>query len=338
MAYKFTNISVLIVDSQPPLIELIRGVLQMFRVQKIYVAHDGEKARKLFHETKPDLLIVDWQLVDMNGLDFAKTIRSSPENPFVPIIFMTAFTSIQRVTEARDSGITEFMAKPFTVRSLSERIETIVERPRQFVLTLDYRGPDRRRKRDESYQSVERRAPSKEQDLITAEMGVFKTQKKLRDAKFVTPPNVMKQKMGSGGIDTNALAMAQKSLKSNTVNFKPIGIALVNALDEGLQNSKTGNVSSEAAIEFMLYPSVQLKAQGDLFHYPLVTRIADILVNFLETVEGTDKDVFEIVESHITAITFVLMNNITDDGGAHGKELRESLIDVCDRYYKTRNL
>src|ERR1039458_1294392 len=146
---------------------------------------------------------------------------------------------------------------------------------------------------------------------------------------------------GSGGCARQPplpLAMAQKSLESNTVNFKPIGIALVNALDEGLQNSKTGNVSSEAAIEFMLYPSVQLKAQGDLFHYPLVTRIADILVNFLETVEGTDKDVFEIVESHITAITFVLMNNITDDGGAHGKELRESLIDVCDRYYKIRNL
>ena len=77
MTYKFTNISVLIVDSQPPLIELIRGVLQMFRVQKIYVAHDGEKARKLFHETKPDLLIVDWQLVDIKGFDFIRTILPS---------------------------------------------------------------------------------------------------------------------------------------------------------------------------------------------------------------------------------------------------------------------
>jgi len=249
---------VLVVDIQLPVIELISGVLQMFNVQKIHYSDDGIKALNIFRETSPDLLIVDWELFNSNGVDFTKLIRSSPENPFVPIIFMTAFTSKQRVTRARDSGITEFLAKPFTADSLYKRLENIVEKPRQFVFTPDYRGPDRRRKHDKSYQGIERRN-RKELDLTTTETDVFKTQKKYRDAKsvtimrqkiaeFVTPPNIMRQKIGSGGIDTTAFAMAKNFLDNNTIDFMPIGLKLVNALAEGLRDSKKEGVASKAAI------------------------------------------------------------------------------------------
>ena len=340
MTYKFKDISVLIVDSQPQIIDMIRGALRLFGVpvNGLHSFNEGRMALDAFKETKPDLLIVDWEMVDIKGFDFIRGVRSSTVNPYAPIIFMMALTTQKRLIEAVNSGITEFLAKPFTAKTLCERIEAIVEKPRQFVLATDYRGPDRRRKHDVPYLGIERRALQQVKDLSIAQADVFKTQKKIRTASLLTPPNIMRQKMGSGGVDTRALVMAQSFLESNTVNFKPIGIALVFALDEGLRNSKNGGVEGEAALEVMLYPAAQLKAQGAMFHYHLVTRIADILVTFLETVEGVDNDVFEIVEAHQTAFLYILGNNISGHGGAHEKTLQGSLLDACGRYYKTRNL
>ena len=105
----------------------------------------------------PDLIIVDWDLADIDGIEFTKVVRARPNNPFAPIIFMTALSSQKRVAVARDSGITEFLRKPFTAQSLYKRIEVIAEKPRQFVRVPDFFGPDRRRKNDENYKGVERR-------------------------------------------------------------------------------------------------------------------------------------------------------------------------------------
>jgi two-component system, chemotaxis family, chemotaxis protein CheY len=339
VTYNFKEISVLIVDSQPALVDLIRGALRLLGVpaDSLYSFSEGRMALNAFKEKKPDLLILDWEMVDIKGLEFIKIIRNSADHPYVPIIFMTALTTQRKVLEARDCGITEFLAKPFTARTLCDRIEAIVERPRRFVLALDYRGPDRRRRKLE-YSDNERRESDSVQDLKMSEMDIFKAEKKIRTASLLAPPNILKKKMGSGGVDTKALALAQNFLESNTVDFKPIGAALVNALEEGLQNSKKDGVESETGIELMLYPAAQLKAQGAMFHFPFLTRIADILVTFLETVEVTDRDVFEIVAAHKVAFLYILSNHITGDGGVYGKTLQGELLDACGRYYKTRNL
>jgi two-component system chemotaxis response regulator CheY len=128
MTYKFENITVLIVDSQPAIVDLIKSVLKMFGVKDVLTSTDAETGLKTFKGRKPDLLIVDWDLDDINGLAFIKAIRHDPVNPHVPIIFTTALSSAKRVAQARDSGITEFLRKPFTAEALFKRIEAIVEK------------------------------------------------------------------------------------------------------------------------------------------------------------------------------------------------------------------
>lgn len=147
MSYQFKNITVLIVDSQPAMIELIQGVLHLMGVRRIIARTDGKSGIKAFKQFNPDLLIIDWDLDSLDGITFTKTIRSDKKNPFVPIIFMTAFSSERRVKKARDSGITEFLKKPFSAKSLYRRIEEIIERPRKFVNAPDFFGPDRRRRK-----------------------------------------------------------------------------------------------------------------------------------------------------------------------------------------------
>jgi DNA-binding response OmpR family regulator len=70
---------------------------------------------------------------------------------------ITAHTELRRIETARDAGITEALLKPVTPRNLYDRIVQIIERPRRFVKTPEFAGPDRRRRRGTDYGGPKRR-------------------------------------------------------------------------------------------------------------------------------------------------------------------------------------
>jgi len=84
----------------------------------------------------------------LNGIEFTRMVRTDEDSPdrFVPIIMLTCYTEKARVFEARDAGVTEFMAKPVSAQSLYDRIASVIEGPRRFVEVGSYFGPDRRRR------------------------------------------------------------------------------------------------------------------------------------------------------------------------------------------------
>lgn len=139
--------------------ELLRSVLEAIGFKEIYTALDGQKGFEVFCQNSPDLVIADWMMSPINGITLANMIRThkNSPNPYVPIILMTGFSQKNRVIEARDSGITEFMVKPFRVDDLYKRIERIIESPRQFVESETFFGPDRRRRKDRMYEGPKRR-------------------------------------------------------------------------------------------------------------------------------------------------------------------------------------
>jgi len=156
MVYKFSDINVLIVDSEPVMGELIRQVLYDFGA-RAHVETDGKSGLRYFEKGTSDLIIVDGHLDSMSGVEFTKAVRNSHKNPYVPIIFMTSLTSKDRVVLARDSGITEFLKKPFSAISLYKRIERIVENPRPFVRCENFFGPDRRSEKKGPFGGPDRR-------------------------------------------------------------------------------------------------------------------------------------------------------------------------------------
>ena len=94
-----------------------------------------------------------------DGIELTKKIRTDPRspNPYVPIILMTGYSAQIRVMQARDTGVTEFLVKPFTAQDLYTRIEQVIEKPRQFVDTGEFFGPDRRRRVVKDYEGPFRR-------------------------------------------------------------------------------------------------------------------------------------------------------------------------------------
>ncbi len=159
VTYKFEKITVLVVESSHAMFELTKSVLNTFGVNHIHSAYGFDEGFNALHKLNPDFVIIDWLSEPLNGLELTKKIRSDPasSNPFVPIILMSGYSVKKRVLTARDSGITTFLAKPFTAKMLYKRIEELIEFPRQFVKNEHYFGHDRRHKRTGKYAGPERR-------------------------------------------------------------------------------------------------------------------------------------------------------------------------------------
>ncbi len=147
-AYDLQRINVLVVDDNHHMRFLIKTILQAFRVKNISEAGDGADALKILQTFPADVVITDWMMEPLDGLDLTRLLRtgSDSRNPFVPIIMLTGHTETLRVNEARDAGITEFLAKPLSSVMLYHRLVQIIEKPRQFVRTNQFNGPDRRRR------------------------------------------------------------------------------------------------------------------------------------------------------------------------------------------------
>lgn len=159
MSYNLENLRVLVVDDNSHVRTLVRTIMQALGVRDVDVANDGMAGFEAFIRLEYDIVVTDLEMRPLTGIDFIDLLRTSPKspNPFIPVIMVTAFTDRERVEKARDHGVTEFLAKPFTVESLLSRVMAIIERPRPFVRTSEYFGPDRRRHTDEFYSGPERR-------------------------------------------------------------------------------------------------------------------------------------------------------------------------------------
>lgn len=166
MVYSLDNVRILVVDDMKPMLDLTKTILNIFGFQHVYTADNGEKAFELVCSKEPDLIITDWIMEPMDGLDLTRKIRNDERSPdpFVPIIMMTGFSSKLRVEAARDAGITEFLVKPYSSEDLYRRVHQIIEKPRQFVEAGDFFGPDRRRRLDTNYDGPGKRSDDSEKD------------------------------------------------------------------------------------------------------------------------------------------------------------------------------
>ena len=157
--YNLERVNFLVVDDNKHMRALVKSILKALGVQNIFEAGDGADAFKELRHFPADVIICDWNMSPLDGMDFVRLVRTGKDSPnqLVPIIMLTGHTEMNRVLEARDSGVHEFLAKPISAKSLYSRIRAIIEQPREFVRTSMYFGPDRRRRQTDSYTGPERR-------------------------------------------------------------------------------------------------------------------------------------------------------------------------------------
>ena len=160
MALDFKKLSVLVVEDTLPMRKLIASVLETMEVGLIYTADSGEDGYEKVKKFNPDIIISDWHMSPIDGIEFTREIRKTTLSPnrMTPVILITGYSALSRVAEARDAGVTEFLVKPFSANDLAKRIAYVINKPRDFIETSDYFGPDRRRRVIENYQGPFRRS------------------------------------------------------------------------------------------------------------------------------------------------------------------------------------
>ncbi len=159
MAAKAEVIRVLLLEDNMSMRVIIHTILQGLGGFEVFEAADATSAKRIVRERRIDLALVDFQLQEGDGVQFVRDVRraTSDQLRYMPIIMVTGHSERQRVEEARDAGVSEFVAKPLTAQALMSRLEAAVMRPRPFIKTLTYFGPDRRRRRAGVYAGPYRR-------------------------------------------------------------------------------------------------------------------------------------------------------------------------------------
>lgn len=140
------ELKVLLVDDNEHMRAIVGTILKGIGIVNLREARDGSEALEALRTWPADIAIVDFRMEPMDGVDLTRLVRNAADsrNPFLPIIMMTGFADRPRVEEARDSGVTELIVKPVTARAIIDRLNAVVYRPRPFVRTADYFGPQRR--------------------------------------------------------------------------------------------------------------------------------------------------------------------------------------------------
>ena len=159
MAIDFKRLSILLVEDNAVIRDVVSAVFDALDIGQTIYAKDGESGYERFCETKSDIIISDWEMSPSDGMDLLRKIRRAPNSPnkMVPVIFLTGYAAPERIRLARDEGVTEFLTKPFTADKLVQRLVYVINNPRDFVEAPSYTGPDRRRQRGMDFTGPYRR-------------------------------------------------------------------------------------------------------------------------------------------------------------------------------------
>ena len=120
--------NVLIVEDEPPLVELLYN-LEKAGFQ-IHIARDGEEALLAVEERKPDLILLDWMLPYVSGIEICRRIRRNPETRNVPIIILTARGEEDDRIRGLEAGADDYVVKPFSPSELVARVRAVLRRTR----------------------------------------------------------------------------------------------------------------------------------------------------------------------------------------------------------------
>lgn len=159
----FVNKRILLVDDHIHVRTIFTSILNGLGMFRLSTADRADKAMSTMQAEPIDLVITDFNMPGQSGIALAQRIREevrspSPRfNPSIPIIMITSFGTKKCLIAARDAGVDEFLAKPFTTMAVAERLDSAINMQRPFIVSDRYIGPCRRRRTDPILSGLKRR-------------------------------------------------------------------------------------------------------------------------------------------------------------------------------------
>ena len=120
------NTNVLIVDDYKTMLRIIRNLLKQLEFDNVEEASDGQEALAKLRAGQFGLVISDWNMQPMTGLDLLKEVRSDARLKGLPFIMITAESKTENVVAAKQAGVSNYIVKPFNAETLGDKIEKVL--------------------------------------------------------------------------------------------------------------------------------------------------------------------------------------------------------------------
>ena len=120
------NINVLIVDDYRTMLRIIRNLLKQLEFNNVDEAMDGEQALAKLRAGNFGLVLSDWNMAPMTGLDLLKEVRADGRLKSLPFIMVTAESKTENVLAAKRAGVSNYIMKPFNAETLREKIANVL--------------------------------------------------------------------------------------------------------------------------------------------------------------------------------------------------------------------
>lgn len=181
---RFDHVEVLFIDPDSIYRQAIFNMLRSLGIRKIQQGTTLQEIRQAFLISNPDLIISDANLSDGDFCQFVNGLRhhNVGSNPFMPILALTADPTGELVKKIINSGSDDLLTKPLSQKQLVDRINTLIQSRKPFVVTSDYIGPTRRKSSDRENTIPLMEVPNTLREKVTGQKPNDEVQQAIDDA------------------------------------------------------------------------------------------------------------------------------------------------------------
>ncbi len=351
MSISLERLSILLVEDNLYIRDILENVLKQLGFGWVATARNGQEAIEFLQIAgktqgqaaglmNVDMILCDLLMSPINGLLLLRWVRMQKEsaNRFMPFIMISGAADKEYVEAARDLGVTEFVAKPFSAQSVLDRVMKVIDQPRQFVTCSTYFGPDRRRRNGAPPGGIEnRRRPGESHATIVYSADKVVKPKTPSDVWYFRLPNTLREKVGGSGIKgplelpKALLDEAENTLQRQSLDFADWAKNYLTKLSKVTEAALLNPTNRRSHFQEMNMVAHELRGQGGTFGYPLITVFSKSL--YEATLPGCPEDdsALSVVKAHTDAMRAVIRDRVSGDGGEIGRELLKSLKYAIDR-------
>ena len=120
------SMNILVVDDYATMRRIIKNLLKQLGFSNIYEAADGQQALGVIAETNFGLIISDWNMEPMTGLELLKSVRADDKTKHMPFIMVTAESKTENVIAAKQAGVNNYIVKPFNAETLKTKMASVI--------------------------------------------------------------------------------------------------------------------------------------------------------------------------------------------------------------------
>lgn len=159
------------------------------------------------------------------------------------------------------------------------------------------------------------------------------------EVEIINPPNILKEKIGNGGLPQQLIERAQEFINENDIDYSPFATENIETIENALTKLKQEEniAQKKKLLDKIIENIMHIKAHGGMFGYSIMSEISGSALTFLEATDSFNKDLYQIIEAHNHSITLIIKHSLKGNGGDQGQSLLKEFQSVTTRYQKKYN-